>query len=113
MKFPIYWIKVTHTGLTREGKEMTVDAFGWSSVSMEEARLVGEKRARRALDAIGFEKRKDYEYGDAPFREEVIRKIEVEGSVIGVITRNRYVHPVLKILELHDALTLRPGKPLA
>jgi hypothetical protein len=90
MKFPVYWVKVSHTGLSREGKKITVDAYGWSSVNREEARQLGEKRARRAFEAIGTEKRKDYEYGDAPFREEVIRKIEVDGSEIGIITRNRY-----------------------
>jgi hypothetical protein len=90
MKFPVYWIKVTHTGMNPEGKKMTVDAYGWSSISRENARLMGEKRAKRAFEAIGREKRKDYEYHDAPFREEVVRKIDAGGTEIGVISRNRY-----------------------
>ncbi|MCU0599136.1 MAG: hypothetical protein MUE70_07770 [Desulfobacterales bacterium] len=136
MKFPVYWIKVFHTGLTREGKEMTVEAYGWSSVSREEARLVGEKRARRALDAIGSEKRKDYEYGDAPLREEVIRipwetqadedkfrqweltyhekcKDYTVCNFMKEYGNPKNIEVVSTILKIHDGLTLNLRKPLA
>lgn len=90
MKFPTYWTKGFYTGVTREGKKITFYAFGWSSVSMEDARHVGEERARRSFEAMGSDKRKEYEYGNDPYREEIIQRIELDGSEIGVISRNRY-----------------------
>ena len=91
MKFPKYWIKANVTGIAPGGKKITLSAFGWSTVSQDEARQLAETRARRAIES-GFAsgKQRDYEYGDAPFREEKVETIENNGTEVSVISRNRY-----------------------
>ncbi len=91
MKFPRYWAKGTYTGRSRDGKEITIKAYGWSSTSVDEARQRGVVRARSVVErGIGSGKKNEYEYGNAPFREEVIESIDVDAEQVGIVSRNRY-----------------------
>lgn len=91
MKFPKYWKKGTFIGKKIDGKEITIEAFGWSFESLEEAQKYGTERAKRAIEAIiQSDNHKSYGYGDTPFREEVISQINFEGQEIGIISRAPY-----------------------
>ena len=91
MNFPKYWKKGSFTGKMGDGKEITIEAFGWSFESLAEAQAYGTMRAKRAVEiGIGSEKQNSYDYGDIPFREEVVSRIELNAKEIGVISRNRY-----------------------
>lgn len=96
MNFPRYWAKGSYTGQTRDGEQITRSAFGWSSESHSEAEELGRVRAKNVVErGIGSDKRKDYEYGLSPFREEVIETLELDGNEIAVVSRNRYGSLVL------------------
>jgi hypothetical protein len=102
MKFPRYWARGECQGRTPDGRAIDVCAFGWSSVSLEDARRVGEERARRAAERMHsgqYERRwagrapdsnAQYGYQDIPPREEILETIEVGGREIGLLTRNAY-----------------------
>ena len=91
MYFPKYWARGSHTGSTPDGRQLTIEAFGWSSENLEEARARGAERARKVIEkGFGSNKSGEYEYGTAPFREEVTDTLEVDGTNAAVISRNRY-----------------------
>ena len=96
MNFPRYWAKGSYTGTTCDGKKATCCAFGWSSESLTDAEAKGRQRAQLFVEkGIGSDKRKEYEYGEAPFREEVIDSIQLDGNDVAIISRNRYGSLVL------------------
>lgn len=92
MYFPKYWAKGSASGMDRNGETLTVEAYGWSSESVEDARRRGEERAEKSLGRAlqGDHKTRQYEYGHMPFREEIIDTIEIDGREVAVISRNRY-----------------------
>ncbi len=99
MKIPAYWAKGCWSGLDRRGKEIRVEAWGWSGESREAARVRGEERARRACERLRRGDPGDgagsYGYLDAPWREEVLQEVRVGNEVVAVLTRNRYGSIVL------------------
>lgn len=101
MNFPRYWAKGIYTGKNSSGQEVTIEAYGWSSDSTEEARSVGRERAKRVVNR-GFANKKcdEYEYGNTPFREEVTDSIEVDKREVAVISRNRYGSLVLNAADV-------------
>ncbi|TVR51239.1 MAG: hypothetical protein EA425_07555 [Puniceicoccaceae bacterium] len=114
MNFPKYWAKGSHTGTGPDGREMTLEAYGWSEQSVDEAKALGGERARRAIErGFLFQKRREYDYGDAPLREEVVDRIQLEGRTIALITRNRYGALVLNTARVMfvDVDFPRPPRP--
>lgn len=101
MYFPKYWAKDSFRGKNRKGRAITVSAFGWSSVSVEEARKLAKERARKYVErGISADRGGGYEYGLAPMREEVLERIQSEGQEVGVVTRNRYGALVLNTADV-------------
>ena len=85
MHFPRYW-----------AKERVGDAacWGWSDVSLDEARHKSAKRAAelaKILQSQSREKLNRYGYADSPLREEVIQELKsASGSTVAALTRNSY-----------------------
>jgi hypothetical protein len=102
MNLPRYWARGEFQARLQDGRVLDMCAFGWSSVSLEDARQVGEERARRAAERMtsgngvrgrtggGPEAKREYEYADIPPREEILDRIVVEDREIGLLTRNGY-----------------------
>lgn len=81
MNFPRYWAKGSFTGTNSTGQKVTIEAYGWSSDSTQEARNVENKRAKRVFEKwVSSDKKHEYEYGNKPFREEVIDSIKVDSK---------------------------------
>ena len=101
MYFPKYWAKGSHTGPTHDGRQITIEAYGWSSESHEDARARGDERAKKVIEK-GFSSKKsgDYEYGTAPFREEVTDSLRVNDTDVAIISRNRYGALVLNSAQV-------------
>ncbi|MCH8475533.1 MAG: hypothetical protein LAT55_09930 [Opitutales bacterium] len=91
MNIPQYWAKEKTSGKDPYGRPMEIAAWGWSSVSEDDAREVSRARAQKIF-AKGFERRKDpfYDYGETPLREEVLDRYQQEGKEYAVLTCNRY-----------------------
>lgn len=101
MYFPKYWAKGSHRGQTRDGREVAIEAFGWSSESVAAARAHGNERARKVIESgFGADKGGHYEYGNAPFREEVTDTLQVDGADAAIISRNRYGALVLNSAQV-------------
>lgn len=114
MKFPRYWTKGSHQGIAADGRTILYQAYGWSSESMEEAARVAERRAKKAAEMGQWAtKKKEYEYGDIPFREEIVDSIQSNGNEIGVISRNRYGSLVLNTDKVMFVDLDVPGAPVA
>lgn len=94
MKLPKFWIKAGCPGSTPQGKQLHVEAWGWSRETVAEAEKMALQRARHGLERLlkGLEKRpsSEYDYLDMPLREEVVEEIGPAEQPVAAITRNRY-----------------------
>ena len=100
MRIPKYWIRSTFNGSDPFGNPAEFVAWGWSSKSEAEARERGEKRAQSiflrlsegSLPHRGGQDAADYDYLEAPPREEVIQRFATSETEAPdtLITRNRY-----------------------
>lgn len=109
MRFPRYWAKGQTTTSTtarnpRTGKSM--DAFscwGWSDVSVDDARRRGSERADSIVARVLEGDRPDrYLYGsERPFREPVLEEMwDSDGSRLAVVSRNSYGCLVLNTTDV-------------
>src|SRR5688572_20170256 len=88
MNFPRFWAK----GQAKAGKR-PIDSWGWSDVSMEDAKQRAHENARRTAERLAESSFKDHRryYGDRPFREEILQTIQgPTGAASAHITRNSY-----------------------
>lgn len=101
MKIPTHWAKGSATGVDQTGRELTVQAWGWSNDSQAAAQQHGAARAQRACERLrrgqragerrGSGQRADaYDYLDSPLREEIVRPLTRGAQEVAVVTRNRY-----------------------
>lgn len=99
MKFPKYWTRAYNS--TKK-----VVARGWSEVSQEDADRNAQARLRRILAALNPPRSFDlnlerYEYViDNVICEEVVDRIERDGSDLAVVSRNAYGSLILNAAEL-------------
>lgn len=93
MRFLTYWAKAKAT-VQRASGAFDIECFGASDVSVDDARRIALKKAQAVAQAIARDAR-DYDYGDHPMREEVVRTIDHQGRRIAVLTRNAYGAVVL------------------
>ncbi|MEO8270403.1 MAG: hypothetical protein ABI557_11840 [Aureliella sp.] len=99
MKFPKYWTRAYNS--TKK-----VAARGWSEVSQEEADRNAQARLRRILAALKPPRSFDldlerYDYViDNVICEEVVDRIERDGRVLAVVSRNAYGSLILNAAEL-------------
>lgn len=105
MRFPTHWVSDKHEAHDRAGNPVTRYAYGWSSISDDDARRVARERAKRAVDyAISgaTQPRDEYGYGVDPAREELIDTLEVDNhpEPLAAVTRNRYGALVLNTDQL-------------
>lgn len=90
MDIPRYWVRV----IVDENNQPTdahegIWAFGWSHISLEDARRHGHERAKLIVAKLYKNKflEHDYPYPDRPLREEIIQEDE---AGTWAITRNGY-----------------------
>jgi hypothetical protein len=105
LRFPTHWVSDKHEAHDRAGELVTRYAYGWSSISDDDARRVARERAKRAVDyaiAGTSQARDEYGYGVDPAREELIDSLEVEDHAepLAAVTRNRYGALVLNTEQL-------------
>lgn len=83
MKIPPYWT-------SRDKND--IRAWGWSFESLEAAGRDAEARAERILAhlAQGKAPEREYDYADRPMREEIVERVQRDGTEIAILTRNRY-----------------------
>lgn len=91
MLVPEYWAEATQK-IRRRGRSITVQRFGWSDESQDDAQLLAGQRATEAMQAIlagqkvpRRERRSNYGHPGVPIREQIVAR---HGDV--VITRNSY-----------------------
>lgn len=101
MRIPKFWVKAVYTD---PASGRSFEAWGWSGESRAAAVESGRKRAEGACRAaLKSETRRDadeYDYMDAPPREEIVAPVVVEGREVGVVTRNRYGALVLNAADV-------------
>lgn len=99
MKLPRYWAKGSaatqmQVRNPRTGKIMENFAcWGWSDISVDEARKKGKQRANAVAELIRSGKRPDrYLYGDRPMREEILDewKKDDAATTYAAVTLNAY-----------------------
>ena len=94
MKFPLYWAKGDAKELDEQGNPKVVSSWGWSDLSLTDAKDMAVERAQKLLDRLKrgeFVEKHHYGYGRAPMREEVIQRIEgPDESLNAAITQNSY-----------------------
>jgi hypothetical protein len=101
MKFARYWTRGQGEATDAQGQSIQVVSRGWSDESIEQAQNVARERARRLAQRIAVDRsaRNQYDYGDAPVPEPIIRDFRSEG-LAAVVTRNSYGSLVLNTDEL-------------
>jgi len=91
MQIPRYWAKGRFAGVDGSGSPRNFTAWGWSSVSEQEAEKRGRERAKSGfLRVMSGEAGDGYGYLDTPLREEVVQAVKSGDEEVGLITRNRY-----------------------
>ncbi len=93
MYFPRYWAKATWQGNGRDGEPVETVAWGWSDISVEQARNKGRDRAQAAAMANWSDSSRapaSYSYSDRPLREPVLRILATDSpdGLEAVVTRN-------------------------
>lgn len=88
MKLARYWSRDRSEVIDPDGNPIRVVARGWSDESIEAARARAREIARRVAERIASHpgERNQYQYGDRPVPEPVIR----EFGAAAVVTRNAY-----------------------
>lgn len=103
MKIPRYWAKGSAgsgLGMTNRATGEAMDPFscwGWSDISVAEAKEKGRQRAKAVAEMIRLGKRPDsYLYGDRPMREEIIDEWKrADTTTYAAVTLNAYGCQVL------------------
>jgi hypothetical protein len=101
MKFPKFWAKVllNEESTDESLAESSVGCWGWSEVSMEDARNRARERVRAMAAALSRGQNvrlQRYEYGERPLREIVLQEWRgPEDAIRAAITRNGYGCEVL------------------
>jgi hypothetical protein len=119
MKFARYWTRGQGEATDPQGQSIQVVSRGWSDESIEQAANCARERARRLAQRIADDRgaRNQYDYGDAPVPEPILRDFRAEGSA-AVVTRNSYGSLVLNTDELvfadvdgdgHEAAVQQPS----
>jgi hypothetical protein len=100
MKFARYWTRRPGEATDSQGDTIQVLSRGWSDVSLEDAaRLAQERAARLAARVADRNAPNQYDYGDAPVPEPIVRDFRPEGAA-AVVTRNSYGSLVLNTDEM-------------
>jgi hypothetical protein len=103
MKLARYWTREPGEAEGQKGERIRVVARGWSNESLDAARAVARDIARRMAERIASDPSaaKQYEYGERPLPEPVLREFR-RGSDTpsAVITRNAYGAVVMNASEL-------------
>ncbi|MEM1180427.1 MAG: hypothetical protein AAGM22_18935 [Acidobacteriota bacterium] len=110
MHFPKFWARGESTAMVarnpQTGEPRPFQCWGWSDLSVDEARQVGAQRAARLAARIrGGEKLDRYSYG-APFREKVEARWQLEGDDSDpwvIVSRNAYGCRVLNARDVFFA----------
>lgn len=109
MKVARHWVREKVTARSPEGDTEQATAWGWSALSLDEARTRARESARRLaqwlLETDRTEQpRSSQEYAylcDRPPREEIIQEFhDANGQPAAVITRNSYGSLVLNARDL-------------
>ncbi|MBN1865992.1 hypothetical protein JW916_01750 [Candidatus Sumerlaeota bacterium] len=107
MKIPAFWAKEKYVGTDREGRKQGFVASGWSYSSLEEAKREALARAKRVFELMSRGEMRtrramsdDYDYGDRPIREEIVREIRSGDEQVALVTRNRYGALVLNTAQV-------------
>ena len=97
MHFPKFWTMATWDSTDADGNDLSRDAWGWSDLSLDDARKVAMERARRFAETfVAGTPSQHYGYPDRPLREPVLRTLASDpAGVQAVITRNAYGCDVL------------------
>jgi hypothetical protein len=97
MKLARFWTKERGDAMGPNGRVSTV-ARGWSNESIEDARRVARELAQKVAGrlATGQDERKQYQYGDRPLPEPILREMGERAAV----TRNAYGSVVLNVRDL-------------
>jgi hypothetical protein len=105
MRIPIFWAKGRYEGKNTEGTVYVMEVWGSSNRSQSEAKYEADRRARRAFDIVVTQGKNpdEYDYADAPIREEILERIMLDGKELALITRNRYGARVLNCAEVFFA----------
>lgn len=103
MKFARYWTRETGEANLADGGSVRVRARGWSNENLETARRLARERAARLAEALasGQIRRGQYEYGERPLPEPVLREFSNGGKdPAALVTRNSYGALVLNARNL-------------
>jgi len=111
MRIPSYWRKADMPLQTPQGATWTIEAWGWSDASEEQAAAHARELLKAQAAAIAAGRpRERYLYHDRPLREEILDR-----CAPGVlITRNRYGAEILnteQVAFVDVDLDLRSGRP--
>jgi hypothetical protein len=93
MHFPDYWVKADGEAKSPEGRTVHYSVWRWSDVSEDEAKKLADEAAEKMAQRIqaGETFPDQYNYGERPVREEVIREErDQQGNLMMAITRNIY-----------------------
>lgn len=92
MKIPKYWAKGIQTAQGADGKTVTFTCWRWSEMSVDDARLAANSRAKElAWKLANGQKLDRYSYGERPLREEITEAItDGGGRELALVTRNGY-----------------------
>ncbi len=103
MKLARYWTRQPGEAEDENGDPVRVVSRGWSNDSLEAANVLARDIARRvaARVAAGDWSKKQYEYGERPLPEPVLREFHAsDGALSAVVTRNAYGALVLNARDL-------------
>jgi len=103
MEIPQFWVRVQGEAETPDDAQRAMMAWGWSTIGVDQARVVAAERLQRLLDRVkqGAELPKHYAYGSRPMREQILEQIPAGGNdPIAMLTRNGYGSVVLNTARL-------------
>lgn len=92
MKIARYWARGSAAARGARGQRLEIRARGWSDASVDEARQVAERRARQVAERLAGNQApgNQYQYGDRPLPEPILREFAGSGGPRAVVTRNVY-----------------------
>ena len=107
MKIPRYWARSEsdgdfHSRNPQTGERLPFVCWGWSDLSLDEAREVATRRLHRLIERVrAGHKGKLYPYGSGrPLKEEILEEWERDGAPHVLRTRNSYGCEVLNTADI-------------
>ena len=103
MKLARYWTRQPGEAEDENGNPVRVVSRGWSNDSLEAANALARDIARRVAARVAADdwSKKQYEYGERPLPEPVLREFHASDDALSaVVTRNAYGALVLNTRDL-------------